>query len=169
MSGTEVCRILRRRSDVPVLMITARSTEDDVVLGLDAGADDYVTKPYSPRELMARVRTLLRRTGDEGVDTLRVGPVEVDLLRHQVRIRGEEVETTPGEFRLLRAMADNAERALSRSQLLEHLHGDDRYVTTRTIDVHVMNLRRKIEEDPNSPVHLLTVYGVGYRLSAGPR
>jgi two-component system, OmpR family, alkaline phosphatase synthesis response regulator PhoP len=167
LSGTDVCRLVRKRSDVPVLMITARSTEDDLVLGLDAGADDYVTKPYSPRELMARVRTLLRRTRAEA-ELLTVGPIEIDLARHRVRVDGAEIETTPGEFRLLQAMAEHAEHTLTRRQLLEQLHGDDRYVTTRTIDVHVMNLRRKVEPEPNAPRHLLTVYGVGYRLSAGP-
>lgn len=172
LSGLEVCRILRQDSNMPVVMLTARSTEDDLVTGLDVGADDYVTKPFSPRELMARIRTLLRRTGPtptDAMDVLRVGPLTVDPARHEVAMAGTRIECTPGEFRLLQVMATFPERTLSRSQLLGHLHGFDRLVTTRAIDTHVMNLRRKLEPARAAPVHLLTVYGVGYRLSAGPR
>ncbi|WHT17340.1 response regulator transcription factor [Crossiella sp. CA-258035] len=168
LDGLDVCRILRAESDLPVLMLTARSTEDDLLLGLDLGADDYMTKPFSPRELMARVRTLLRRgrTGrTEAEPVLTVGAVEVDPRRHEVRRDGELVECTPGEFRLLEALAAQPERVFTREQLLERLHGFDRYITSRTIDVHVMNLRRKLEPDPRKPVRLVTVYGVGYKLS----
>ncbi|MEC3982696.1 response regulator transcription factor [Amycolatopsis sp. H20-H5] len=170
VDGLDVCRILRRESDVPVLMLTARSTEDDLLLGLDLGADDYMTKPFSPRELMARVRTLLRRTrlADTGT-LLTIGTLTVDPVRHEVTRDGEVVDCTPGEFRLLAAMAPHPDRVFTRTQLLEHLHGYDRYITDRTIDAHVLNLRKKLERDPRKPVHLLTVYGIGYKLASGTR
>jgi two-component system alkaline phosphatase synthesis response regulator PhoP len=172
LDGLEVCRTLRAEgADLLVLMLTARSTEDDLLRGLDHGADDYMTKPFSPRELVARVRTLLRRArtynaGPEPV--LRVGPLTVDPVRHEVARDGEPVPCTPGEFRLLAAMAAHPGRVFTREQLLESLHGFDRYITERTIDMHVVNLRKKIEPSPRSPVHLVTVYGVGYRLEGGP-
>jgi len=171
VDGLDVCRILRAESDVLVLMLTARSTEDDLLLGLDLGADDYLTKPFSPRELMARVRTLLRRARVAAPEdsALRVGPLVVDPLRHEVTREGVAVECTPGEFRLLEALAAQPERVFTREQLLEHMHGFDRYITGRTIDVHVMNLRKKIEPDPRKPAHLVTVYGVGYKLTGGGR
>ncbi|MFE6974966.1 response regulator transcription factor [Streptomyces sp. NPDC057682] len=174
--GLDVVRVLRaEHRELPVLMLTARSTEDDLLLGLDLGADDYVTKPYSPRELMARVRTLLRRsrrTGgggsaaavpDPGV--LVVGTLRVDPPRHVVTVDGTEVECTPGEFRILAALAAEPDRVFSRQQLLAELHGFDRYISDRTVDVHVMNLRKKIEPAPRRPVRLLTVFGVGYKLT----
>ncbi|MFB9902355.1 response regulator transcription factor [Allokutzneria oryzae] len=170
VDGLDVCRVLRRESGVRVLMLTARSTEDDMLLGLDLGADDYMTKPFSPRELMARVRALLRRTqpAPEPPDpVLRVGPLTVDPVCHVVTAHGARVDCTPGEFRLLEAMARQPERVFTRDQLLERLHGIDRYFTDRTIDVHVKNLRKKIELSPRAPAHLLTVYGVGYKLSGG--
>ncbi|TDE18937.1 response regulator transcription factor [Actinomadura sp. 6K520] len=163
VDGLDVCRGLRAESDVPVLMLTARSTEDDLLLGLDLGADDYVTKPYSPRELMARVRTLLRRAGC-AERVYRVGGIAVDPERHTVHVDGREVECTPAEFRILEALAARPERVLTRSQLLAHLHGFDRFITERTVDVHVKNLRKKIEPRPGRPVRLCTVYGVGYKL-----
>ncbi|WP_028663189.1 response regulator transcription factor [Saccharomonospora halophila] len=171
VDGLDVCRILRRESDIPVLMLTARSTEDDLLLGLDLGADDYMTKPFSPRELAARVRTLLRRTraapAAEPDPRLRVGAVVVDTARHTVTSDGEPVDCTAGEFRLLQALASQPERVFNRAQLLEQLHGFDRYMTERTIDVHVMNLRKKIEPQPRKPVRLVTVYGVGYKMVGG--
>jgi two-component system alkaline phosphatase synthesis response regulator PhoP len=170
VDGLDVCRILRRESELPVLMLTARTTEDDLLLGLDLGADDYLTKPYSPRELAARVRTLLRRTRP-AVRTpdpvLRVGNLQVDPVRHEVRADGRPVACTPGEFHLLEALAAAPGRVFSRDQLLRHLHGFDSYLTARTVDVHVMNLRRKIERNPRHPERLVTVYGVGYKLADG--
>ncbi|MCS7475785.1 response regulator transcription factor [Umezawaea endophytica] len=168
LGGLDVCRALRAESDVLVMMLTARSTEDDLLLGLGLGADDYLTKPFSPRELVARVRTLLRRQrGEKPEPVLRAGPIEVDPVRHEVRVRGERVEFTPGEFGLLEILVSEVDRLFSREQLLRRMHGFDRYLTNRTIDTHVKNLRRKIEVDPREPVHLLTVYGIGYKLTAG--
>ncbi|RKE10631.1 response regulator transcription factor [Catellatospora citrea] len=171
VDGWDVCRVLRRESDLPVLMLTARSTEDDLLLGLDLGADDYMTKPYSPRELVARVRTLLRRrrAPDEPDPVLRVGGLAVDPVRHEVTRDGRLVGCTPGEFQLLRVMCEHPGRVFTREQLLGHLHGFDRYITNRTVDVHVMNLRKKIEADPRRPAYLTTVYGVGYKITCpGP-
>jgi DNA-binding response OmpR family regulator len=170
VDGLDVCRILRRESDVPVLMLTARSTEDDLLLGLDLGADDYMTKPFSPRELMARVRTLLRRARpaeSQQDPVLRVGALTIDPSRHELAQDGAVVACTPGEFRLMETLASQPDRVFTRSQLLEHLHGFDKYITARTIDVHVMNLRKKIEPNPRKPTRLLTVYGVGYKLTDG--
>ncbi|MEU6084228.1 response regulator transcription factor [Streptomyces sp. NPDC047108] len=172
VDGLDVCRILRQESAVPVLMLTASSSEDDLLLGLDLGADDYMTKPYSPRELMARVRTLLRRIErtarpDDGV--LRVGAISVDPLRHEVRgASGELVTCTRGEFTILSAMAAEPGRVFTRKQLLERTRGWDVSSTDRTVDMYVMNLRKKLELDPRRPTHLLTVYGVGYKLTPGP-
>lgn len=160
---------------IPILMLTARTTEDDLLLGLDLGADDYLTKPYSPRELMARVRTLLRRSqgthhpvveGAEAVPrVLRVGRLSVDPVRHEVTVDGRLVECTPGEFGLLAALAAEPERVFTRPQLLDRIHGSSGYISVRTVDVHVLNLRKKIEVDPRRPCHLVTVFGVGYKLT----
>ncbi|MFC3998030.1 response regulator transcription factor [Nocardiopsis sediminis] len=168
MDGLDACRALRAESDVAVLMLTARSTEDDLLAGLDLGADDYMTKPYSPRELMARVRTLLRRSRRTARDpdpVLRAGPLTVDPARHTVHLDGAPVECTPAEFDLLTAFAQRPGQVFTRAQLLERIHGIDRFITERTIDVHVKNLRKKVEPDPRSPVRLITVYGVGYKLN----
>ncbi|MFF5075632.1 response regulator transcription factor [Actinoplanes sp. NPDC000266] len=170
LDGLHVCRTLRAESDLLVLMLTARATEEDMLLGLELGADDYLTKPYSPRELMARVRTLLRRVGrgapPPGAELRRVGRIGIDPVRHHVTVDDEPVECTRGEFAILAALSEQPGRVLSRAQLLHHTRGIDRSSTERTIDVHVMNLRRKIEADPQKPAHLLTVYGVGYKLAA---
>ncbi|MCX4965881.1 response regulator transcription factor [Streptomyces sp. NBC_00654] len=170
--GLDVVRVLRAECrELPVLMLTARTTEDDLLLGLDLGADDYMTKPYSPRELMARVRTLLRRTRRPGAapapedPVLRVGALAVDPGRHEVTVGGGRVECTPGEFRILAALAAQPDRVFTRQRLLEELHGFDRYIGDRTVDVHIMNLRKKIEPTPRRPVRLLTVFGVGYKLT----
>jgi two-component system response regulator MtrA len=172
LDGLQVCRTLRQESDVLVLMLTARATEDDLLIGLEIGADDYLTKPFSPRELMARVRTLLRRTGRggpaAGTGLRRIGRIGLDPGSHQVTVDGVGVECTRGEFAILAALADPPERVLTRGQLLHHTRGIDRSSTERTIDVHVMNLRRKIEIDPQRPTQLITVYGVGYKLASGP-
>lgn len=171
VDGLDVCRVLRRETDdLAVLMLTARSAEEDLLLGLDLGADDYLTKPYSPRELMARIRTLLRRVGRSATaagSALHVGALAVDPVRHEVRVDGLPVDCTPGEFRILAAMAEQPERVFTRRQLLAHLHGFDRYITERTVDVHVLNLRKKIEPDPRRPERLLTVFGIGYKLTDG--
>lgn len=167
MDGMDVCQIVRRESRMPVLMLTARSSEDDLLLGLDRGADDYLTKPYSPRELLARIRTLLRRV-ERGAEPdsgwIRIGPITIDPVRHTVEVDGRPVECTPDEFAILAAMARRPERVFSRAQLLRQTSGYDRDSTDRAIDTHVMNLRRKIEPNPRRPAHLLTVYGVGYKL-----
>ncbi|MFR0354823.1 response regulator [Streptomyces sediminimaris] len=175
VDGFGVCRVLRAGdaadAGIPVLMLTARSEEDDVLLGLELGADDYMTKPYSPRELMARIRTVLRRSGRAvGVRedrVVRAAGLAVDPERHEVRCEGAPVECTPAEFQILLAMAAEPERVFSRRQLLQCTRGFDRASTERAIDVHIMNLRRKIETDPRRPVRLLTVFGVGYKLSGG--
>ncbi|MEU1303188.1 response regulator transcription factor [Streptomyces shenzhenensis] len=175
VDGFGVCRVLRGgaqdTADIPVLMLTARSAEDDLLLGLELGADDYLTKPYSPRELMARIRTVLRRSG-RGVGAredpvARAAGISVDPVRHEVRCDGVPVECTPAEFQILLAMAAEPERVFSRRQLLQATRGFDRASTERAVDVHIMNLRRKIEADPRRPVRLLTVFGVGYKLSGG--
>ncbi|TWV30664.1 response regulator transcription factor [Streptomyces misionensis] len=172
LDGFDVCRRLRRPDGelaVPVVMLTARSGEDDLLLGLDLGADDYLTKPYSPRELMARIRTVLRRGGGARGDdpAVRAAGISVDPVRHEVRCDGLPVECTPAEFQILLAMAAEPERVFTRHQLLQSTRGFDRSSTERAIDVHIMNLRRKIEADSRHPVRLLTVFGVGYKLSGG--
>ncbi|MFF4492268.1 response regulator transcription factor [Streptomyces sp. NPDC001544] len=172
IDGFGVCRVLRAGDeDIPVLMLTARSEEDDVLLGLELGADDYMTKPYSPRELMARIRTVLRRSGRAGDvpdgPVVRAGGIAVDPRRHEVRCDGVLVECTPAEFQILLAMAGEPDRVFTRRQLLECTRGLDRASTERAVDVHIMNLRKKIETDPRHPVRLLTVFGVGYKLSGG--
>ncbi|MDM4722841.1 response regulator transcription factor [Micromonospora sp. WMMA1363] len=174
LDGLQVCRTLRQESDVLVLMLTARTTEEDLLLGLELGADDYLTKPYSPRELMARIRTLLRRAPRSaphasGFGRREIGRICVDLGRHQVTVDGVPIECTRGEFAILAAMAQQPERVFTRAQLLHHTRGIDRSSTERTIDVHVMNLRRKIEPDSRRPTQLLTVYGVGYKLTSSPK
>jgi two-component system, OmpR family, response regulator MtrA len=169
IDGHEVCRILRRESDVLVLMLTARSTEEDLLRGLELGADDYLTKPYSPRELTARVRTLLRRAGRTSSASARiqVGDLVIDPDRHEVWVGEQEVVCTPGEFDILTALAVRPGRVLTRQQLLDHSSDLDREATERTIDVHVRNLRKKLETDPSRPVRLLTVFGIGYKLGPG--
>jgi len=162
LDGLSVCRKLRAKSDVPILMLTARATEDDLLAGLETGADDYLTKPYSPRELTARVRTLLRRTTPR--PGFVVGGLAVDPVQHRVTLDGRVIECTPGEFAILAAMAREPGRLFSRAQLLGHTRGLDRSSTERSVDVHVLNLRRKIEDDPRNPAYLRTVYGAGYRL-----
>jgi len=167
ISGVEVCRRLRQRSDVPVIMLTARDEEADVVLGLEAGADDYVTKPFSMRELASRTRAILRRRELDrvGTQTLRTaGDVELDLVKHEVRVAGRPVALTPTEFRMLALLAAE-DRPFRRRELLEHAWQTTFVPDERSCDVHVANVRRKIEDEPQSPRRLLTVRGIGYRLA----
>jgi DNA-binding response OmpR family regulator len=167
MDGIDVCRTLRQSSDVPIIMLTARVEETDRVLGLELGADDYVTKPFSPREVVARVRAVLRRTrGESGATTelLAVRELKLDVGRHTVALDGEPVELTPSEFEILRAMMNAPGRVFSRLQLLESAQGQAYEGYERTVDTHVKNLRRKIEPDPPNPVYIMTVHGLGYKL-----
>lgn len=162
--GFTVCRTMRERGDeTPVLMLTARGDEDDLLTGLELGADDYLSKPYSPRELVARVRALLRRRRTDPVPLV-VGPLVVDATRHETRVDGRLVDLTSGELQLLKVLAEHAGHVLTRAQLLRHLHGSEAFLTERTIDTHVKNLRAKVEHDPRRPELLRTVYGVGYKL-----
>jgi DNA-binding response OmpR family regulator len=168
VDGLDVCRILRGESEVPILLLTARTTEDDMLLGLDVGADDYITKPYSPRELTARVRALLRRAGVVTAGNqaiLRVGDLEIDPGRFEVRVGGRPIVLTAKEFGILEVLAGEPGRALTRAQIIDRAFGFDHYVLERTVDAHVMNLRRKIEEDAAEPRYVQTVYGRGYRLA----
>jgi len=170
LSGTEVCRALRSRSNVPIIMLTAKDSEIDKVVGLELGADDYVTKPYSARELVARIRAVLRRRGEappvaaDGV--LEAGPVRMDVERHVVAVDGSPVSLPLKEFDLLEFLLRNAGRVLTRGQLIDRVWGADYVGDTQTPDVHVKRLRAKIEPDPANPVHLLTVRGLGYKLEA---
>ncbi len=172
LSGTEVCRRLRATSDVPIIMLTAKDGEIDKVVGLELGADDYVTKPYSSRELLARIRAVLRR-GDpsrqadehEDDDLLALGPIEMDVDRHVVRVRGEQVGFPLKEFELLELLLRNPGRVLTRGQLIDRIWGSDYVGDTKTLDVHVKRIRAKIEDDPSAPRLLTTVRGLGYKLS----
>ncbi|MGI6609366.1 MAG: response regulator [Limnochordia bacterium] len=162
--GYEVCKLIRAQSAVPVIMLTARGEEQDRVRGLDLGADDYVVKPFSPRELLARVRAVLRRSPvAQETDRLVAGDLVIDSERHQVTIAGELVELTPKEFDLLKMLAENAGRALERDFLLEKVWGYAFAGATRTLDVHIRRLRQKIDDDPQNPRYIETVHGVGYR------
>lgn len=168
VDGLDVCRILRRDSDVPILMLTARSTEEDVLLGLDLGADDYLIKPYSPRELAARVRALLRRirgAGTAPAAVLRVGAVEVDTGRFEVRVAGRPVGVTAKEFSILEVLAAEPGRVFTRTEIIDRAFDAYSDVLARTVDAHIMNLRRKLEQDPAQPRYLETVHGRGYRLA----
>ncbi|MFJ5259804.1 response regulator transcription factor [Streptomyces sp. NPDC088387] len=180
VDGLDVCRVIRADADLahlPVLLLTARSAEEDLLLGLDLGADDYMTKPFSPRELMARTRSLLRRSRRQGIpgppETPGPAPaprprsVSVDPVRHEVRAYGQLIDCTPGEFKVIEMLSEYPGHVLTRSQLLERLHGYEPFITPRTVDVHVMNLRRKIKRaagDGAQPMPLATVYGLGYKL-----
>ena len=165
MDGWEVCRALRRESDVPVIMLTARSEESDQVVGLELGADDYISKPFSPRTLVARVRALLRRTQGRMKPPvmIRSAGLEIDLQGHRVQVDGNDVHLTPNEFKLLAALARHPGQLFSREQLVDHLHGDSFNSFDRSIDSHIKNLRRKLETDPSNPRFIETVYGEGYR------
>ncbi len=167
MDGLEVCRTLRRASDVPIVMLTARAEETDRLIGLELGADDYIVKPFSPRELVARVRAVLRRARGEvrQPQVMRAGPLEIDLEGHSVRRNGEAVPLTRSEFSLLAVLAQNPGAVFSREQLLERIHGVAYDGFDRSVDSHIKNLRRKIETDPLDPELVLTVYGIGYKFA----
>jgi len=167
LSGTEVCRELRARSSVPIIMLTAKDSEVDIVVGLELGADDYVTKPYSTRELLARIRAVLRRRveAEEGVDdgVLEAGDVRMDVERHSVAISGEEIAMPLKEYELLELLLRNAGRVLTRGQLIDRVWGADYFGDTKTLDVHIKRIRAKIEPDPARPSRIVTVRGLGYR------
>ena len=167
VNGLEVCRTLRKESDVPIIMLTALSTEQNKLEGLDLGADDYVTKPFSPKELSARVRAVLRRTVEEslyrGLWEIEWEDLKIDMHRHGVTVRGEAVHLTPTEFRIVAILAREPGRVFSRSQLVDRALGYDFEGLDRTVDVHILNLRRKIEVDPEKPRYVKTIYGMGYK------
>ena len=169
LSGTEVCRRLRQMSTVPVIVVSAKDTEVDRVVGLELGADDYVTKPYSPRELVARIRAVLRRGGEpveEAGAAVESGPVRMDVDRHVVTVDGQDVRLPLKEFELLEMFLRNAGRVLTRGQLIDRVWGSDYVGDTKTLDVHVKRIRAKIEPDPAQPRHLVTVRGLGYKYEA---
>jgi two-component system response regulator RegX3 len=169
LSGTEVCRQIRTRSNVPIIMLTAKDSEVDIVVGLELGADDYVTKPYSTRELLARMRAVLRRRteddpGDSGL--LQVGGIRMDVERHTVSVDGSDVAMPLKEFELLELLLRNAGRVLTRGQLIDRVWGSDYFGDTKTLDVHIKRIRSKIERVPSAPELLVTVRGLGYRIEA---
>lgn len=169
ISGTEVCRTLRQRSAVPIIMVTAKDGEVDKVVGLELGADDYVTKPFSSRELVARIRAVLRRRGEPEEmlpSVLEAGPVRIDVDRHVVAVRGKTLAMPLKEFDLLELLVRNAGRVLTRGQIIDRVWGSDYVGDTKTLDVHVKRLRAKIEEDPRNPTLILTVRGLGYKYDA---
>jgi len=169
LPGTEVCRELRQRSAVPIIMLTAKDSEVDIVVGLELGADDYVTKPYSTRELLARIRAVLRRQTDQddlNDSVLTAGPVRMDVEKHQVTVDGAVVAMPLKEFELLELLLRNAGRVLTRGQLIDRVWGADYFGDTKTLDVHVKRIRSKIEPDPSNPRMLVTVRGLGYRFEA---
>lgn len=166
LSGNEVCRAIRAESSVPVIMVTAKDTEIDKVVGLEIGADDYVTKPYSSRELLARMKAVLRRgiepqAPEHGL--LKAGPVVMDIERHVVTVNGEKVQMPLKEFELLELLLENVNRVLTRGQIIDRVWGSNYFGDTKTLDVHVKRIRSKIEEDPARPRHLMTVRGLGYK------
>jgi DNA-binding response OmpR family regulator len=170
LDGLDLCRVLRAETHLPIILLTARTTEEDKLIGLDLGADDYITKPFSPRELLARIRAVLRRAGlDSGTPEpaeARYGALVINFPGREVRLAGQIVRLTPKEYRLLEILIKEPQRAFTRLELLERAFGYDYEGLERTIDVHLMNLRRKIEADPARPIFVQTVYGVGYKFGA---
>jgi two-component system alkaline phosphatase synthesis response regulator PhoP len=165
IDGLEICRTLRAESDVPIIMLTAMTTDQDRLTGLDLGADDYVTKPFSPRELAARVRAVLRRLpGERGPELIEHGELTLNFLKHEAFLAGKPLNLTPVEFKLLGVLAKEPGRVFSRAQIIEKAFGHDFDSFDRTIDVHILNLRRKIEPDSRRPRYIKTVYGSGYKL-----
>ncbi|HOA36252.1 MAG TPA: response regulator transcription factor [Bacillota bacterium] len=166
LDGFEVCREIRKKEEIPIIMLTAKGEDIDKVLGLELGADDYITKPFNPRELVARMKAILRRSAarDDGLrKQIQIGALQIDLLQHRVRLGEREIDLTAKEFALLSFLASNAGRVYSREQLLEQIWGYDYYGDARTVDVHIRHLREKIEEDPSKPQLILTVWGTGYK------
>lgn len=164
IDGLQVCRTLRNESDVPIIMLTARTTDQDKLTGLELGADDYVTKPFSPRELAARVRTVLRRLpGERGPEKIKHNKLTVDFVKHEVHLADKPMNLTPTEFKLLSVFVKEPGRVFSRDQLIEKAFGYDFEGFNRTIDVHILNLRRKLEPGSKRPKYIKTVYGVGYK------
>lgn len=171
ISGNEVCRLIRQTSQVPIIMLTAKDSEIDKVVGLEIGADDYVTKPYSTRELLARMKAVLRRQTDtppvsETPGIIEVGSVRMDIDRHIVEVHGEKISMPLKEFELLELLLENANRVLTRGQIIDRVWGSNYFGDTKTLDVHIKRIRSKIEDDPARPVHLLTVRGLGYKFEA---
>jgi len=179
MHGFDAFREIRSRSDVPIIMLTSRGEEVDRVVGLELGADDYIAKPFSPREVVARVKTVLRRAGDASSHArpaapaapqspIKIGDLEIDSPEHEVRLHGQPVHLTPTEFKILEVLFTSPGRTFTRTQLLDQVKGDDLEIFDRTLDRHIANLRHKIEEDPTKPHYVVTVFGVGYKLSKNP-
>lgn len=167
VDGFEVCRRIRKKLEVPIIMLTARTEDIDKVLGLELGADDYLTKPFNSRELVARIKAILRRSAfreDEVKKLLQIGKLQIDLLQHRVRLDGKEINLTTKEFALLSFLAANAGNVYSREQLLEQIWGYDYYGDVRTVDVHIRHLREKVETDPGNPDLILTIWGTGYKI-----
>lgn len=172
VSGLDICRILALETRIPIVMLTAKTTEEDILLGLDLGADDYVTKPFSPRQLVARVRSVLRRAYDTTVRPqgyLTFGNLQVDPVRHEVRIDGEPLPLTPREFKMLETLAREPGRAFTRLELLERVFGYDYKGLERTVDAHIMNLRKKLMCNQNGEEYIQTVYGIGYKFASDAR
>ncbi|MGH9166912.1 MAG: response regulator transcription factor [Acidimicrobiia bacterium] len=169
LDGLDVTRALRRHTRIPIIMLTARTDESDRVAGLELGADDYMVKPFSPKELMARVRAVLRRVeaSQAGAEMVRVGEVTIDVPKRRVTVSNRDVDLTPTEFQIVLTLASQPGRVFTRSQLLDAVHGVAFESYERAIDAHVKNIRRKLEPDPRRPPHLLTVYGVGYKFADG--
>jgi DNA-binding response OmpR family regulator len=167
IDGLDVCQRVHREHNIPIIMLTAKASEEHKLLGLGRGADDYLTKPFSPRELVARVHVVLRRcypqTTEESKDEICLGDLKVDALTHEVSLQGKRIELTPREFKLLETLVRTPGRVFSRQELVERVLGQDYEGGERTIDVHMMNLRKKIEPQPNDPVYLQTIYGIGYK------
>jgi len=172
VNGLDICRILALETRIPLIMLTAKTTEEDILLGLDLGADDYVTKPFSPRQLVARVRAVLRRTHEatpQARSCLRFGDLEIDPVSHEARLRGEALHLTPREFSLLETLAREPGRAFNRTELLERVFGYDYTGLERTVDAHIMNLRRKLAACDDAVDYVHTVYGVGYKFARRPQ
>lgn len=170
VDGLDICKAVRRDSDIPILMLTARVEEADRLIGLELGADDYVVKPFSPREVVIRVRTILRRTTTVPTtsDIIQAGNLVIDLKLHTVRLAGRSIELTPTEFEILVVLAKQPKRVFSRLQIMEQAQGNAFEGYERTIDAHIKNIRLKLEPNPKKPIYILTVFGLGYKLEAGP-